>query len=80
MNIKKFVKERDEALKSLNKAKILKFISDWKLCIPQSLFEDDIGFWCMIHKARLGITSLTEKEVQFSTDWLISHGFNPEWR
>lgn len=71
MNYKKFVKERDEALRSLDKAKIIAYSRKYGVDIP----KDEMTMWAGIHKARLMVTSMTAEEQQISRDWLKEHGF-----
>lgn len=72
MNLKDFVKERDEALRSLDKTKIEAYMKKYQVYRP----ADDEVFWAGIHKARLMATSMTEEEKEVSRQWLRDHGFN----
>ena len=51
--IKKFLKERNEALLSLDKNKITKTLIKYGVEIP----EDEQIFWAGVHKARMEIIS-----------------------
>ena len=72
-NIKNFVKERNEALFSLDKEKLLNYCKKYDIPIP----ENELVFWAGVHKARLGVTSLCDEKKQESIEWLNEHGFKP---
>jgi hypothetical protein len=73
MDFKKFVAERDAALLSLDKEKLLaygkKWGVDWKLK-P----NDDYWFWVSVHMARTGARSLPMAERIKSKQWLAERG------
>ena len=71
--IKKFLKERNEALLSLDKNKITKTFKKHGVKIP----EDEQIFWAGVHKARMEVSSFTEDVKKISRDWLILNGFYP---
>lgn len=73
-DMKEFVKERDEALLSLNKQKILAYMKKYHINYKPN---SETVFWAGIHKAIIGINSATAEQKQKSHDWLISHGFKP---
>lgn len=69
-----FVKERDEALLSLDKEKIEAFFRKNTGCeVP----ANDLVFWAGVHKAILYLNSATFEQKMRSCDWLIEHGFSP---
>lgn len=70
--IRKCVQERNEALGSLDEAKIKAYMKKYGCDIPEPYF------WPSIHKARLQIGSLSEEEKELSRTWLIEHGYSPE--
>ena len=70
-NIKDFVKDRDEAIKSLDATKILDFNRKYNIPLPDS----QLDFWGGVHKARLQIHDLSDEERQKSVDWLVENGF-----
>ena len=74
MNIKKFVKDRDEAIKSLDANKILNFNRKYNIPLPDS----QLDFWGGVHKARLQIKDLSEEEKQNSINWLVENGFRAD--
>lgn len=68
-----FLKERNEALFSLDKDKIVAYCKKYDVPIP----EDETVFWAGIHKAILGLTD-APLEIKFgSVKWLREHGFRP---
>lgn len=69
--VRKFVKERDEALLSLNKRKIQKFARKWG--VPDVTTSDE-AFWRGVHKARIECLSLPIAERQKSAKWLADRG------
>lgn len=73
-NIKDFVKDRDEALLSLDKEKIIKFSK--KYGIPYTTSNETV-FWAGIHKAIIQLKSATNEQKLNSVNWLTEHGFKP---
>ena len=73
MNMKKFVKERDEALLSLDKDKILAYCKKYGVRMP----ENETVFWAGVHKAIIYLDSATAEQKLDSMMWLIQHGFKP---
>ncbi len=71
--IRKFVKERDAALLSLDKEKIQRFCKKHGTPIPQ----DEKVFWAGVHKAILHMNAATEEQKLDSTLWLLENGFYP---
>lgn len=72
--IKKYVKERDAALLSLDKRKIQLFMQNY--CIPVP--KDETIFWAGVHKAILHINAASREQRFDSLAWLIEHGFSPD--
>lgn len=75
MNFKEFVKDRDEALLSLDKEKIMAYARKWgvnELLIPR---QEEI-FWIAIHKARTAAKSLPMEARSESKRWLQARGFH----
>ena len=62
MNIKKYVKERDEAMLSLDKDKIVSFCKKYGVPVP----ENELVFWAGVHKAIVALNSATD-EQKYST-------------
>lgn len=71
--MRKFVKERDAALLSLDKEKIQRYCKKYSVHIPQ----DERLFWAGVHKAILHINSATDEQKLNSTLWLLENGFQP---
>jgi hypothetical protein len=71
--IAQFVKERNEALFSLDEEKIRAFYGKWgdKAKLP----TNPLVFWAGIHKAICNITSAPEDVKAKSRAWLKEHGF-----
>lgn len=74
MNIEKFLNERDEALLSLDKEKILKYMRKYQGNYSPS---SETVFWASVHKCILAISSATQEQKERSKQWLIEHGFRP---
>lgn len=70
-DLKQFVKERNEALLSLDKDKIVAYMKKYDVKVPP-----DRVFWASVHKAILGI-NVTMEQKENSKIWLIEHGFKP---
>lgn len=68
-----YIKERDEALLSLDKEVIMNFLEKYKLSLVAE--DNDLLFWCTVHKTILYINSATEEQKQNSSRWLLEHGF-----
>ena len=59
----KWLKERDELLKNLETktlGDIIKYCNNWKIPMPSKLFENEEQVKGSLHKARLGLTKLTD--------------------
>ena len=69
--VKMFVKDRDDALMSLNKKKILKFQRKWGINFQCT---SDRVFWMGVHSARVECLSLPFAERQRSVIWLEAKG------
>lgn len=73
MDIDAFVKERDEALLSLDKRKILRYAEKYGVNLPTS----ETAFWAGVHKAIFALSSATDEQKEKSYKWLREHGFSP---
>lgn len=73
MDFKQFVKDRDEALLSLDVEKLKAYAAKYnaKLAEPGS----DL-FWASIHKARTAANGIPEDAKQLSRDWLKERGLS----
>ena len=74
ISIERMVKERDEALRSLDEVKIKVYAKKYKVKLP----ENKTIFWAGVHKARMCVSSLTAEEKRLSHDWLQEHGFSDD--
>lgn len=68
-----FIKERDEALLSLDRDKIEAYLRKYQVPVPQ----DDEVFWRGVHKAVCAIKNAPESAKKASKEWLREHGSNP---
>ncbi len=71
--MKQFVKDRNKAILSLDKDKIMKYITKYNK--DASIPSEEIVFWAGVHKAILGIISATEEQKEYSRKWLRENGF-----
>jgi hypothetical protein len=67
----KFIKERNKALLSMNREKLIWFFRKHSIAWP----DDENMFWANVHFARLQVTSFSEEVRRESADWLIAKGF-----
>lgn len=72
MDLEEFKRDRDEALLSLDKAKIEAYLRKYDAPIA----PDDNVFWASVHKARTGLNSLPEEERRKSEEWLSERGLS----
>jgi hypothetical protein len=70
--IEKMMQERDEALLSLDEAKIVAFCMRYGLDV---VLSNELLFWASVHKARLRISTFSEEARLESERWLKEHGF-----
>ena len=73
-NLDEFLKDRKEALLTLDKDKITAYCKKYSVTMP----PDDKVFWIGIHKAIVHATDLPFEFRQKSYDWLVDRGYNPE--
>ena len=66
-----FRQDRDEALLSLNRLKILSFIHKYNLTWP----DCDEVMWIGIHKLRLTVPYFPEEVKEVSRQWLLERGY-----
>lgn len=69
--INEFNKNRNEALLSLDKEKIIKFSEKWGVKMPQN----DLVFWAGVHKAIMYLNAATPEQKEKSMNWLIENDF-----
>lgn len=71
-SISDFVKERNEALFSLDKKKIKCYAKKHQVVLP----ENELIFWAGVHKAIIAIESAPIDLKEQSAKWLIENGFS----
>jgi hypothetical protein len=71
--LKKFVKDRNEALLSLDRDKIVAYCRKYNVPIH----ENETVFWADVHKGIVAMDSATDEKKIESANWLIEHGFSP---
>lgn len=71
MTDKEFLKDRDEALLSMDKDKIIKYLK--KYGENTDFSENERLFWTTIHTARVNLFSLPAEEREKSRIWLIEN-------
>lgn len=74
IEIKQFTKDRDEALLSLDKEKILAFYAKYGL--PYA--TKDKVFWATVYKCIYHIEASTKKQKAEAKHWLLQNGFTTE--
>lgn len=67
-----FIKDRNDALLSLDKDKILAYCAKYGVSMP----SDDETFWCGIHKAITGNVGLPYDFKKQSKQWLSERGYS----
>lgn len=77
MNFEEFKKDRNEALLSMDKNKIIAYLNKYQdmKTYATDYPENDKIFWCGVHKARTGCTDLPMSERMISKDWLSERGY-----
>ena len=74
MSLVDFIKDRNEALLSLDKEKIIAYFRKCYIVMP----KDELAFWASVHKSILHINSATDEQKQRSREWLTNHGFSTD--
>jgi hypothetical protein len=70
--IRKYVKERNEVLRSLDQSKFDDLCKRWLIPTPREGWLPDSRM-ILMHKARLQIEEFTEEEKAISRKWLEEH-------
>ena len=70
--INQFLKDRTEALLSMDRHKIVAYYEKYGGIIAKS----EVVFWAGVHKARTALRDLPETERMASEKWLEERGFN----
>lgn len=71
--MKRFLRDRNEALLSLDKDKIEAFGKKYK--VNMGIAQSERTFWGGVHRARLSIKGLPAEAHEVSRKWLEDHGF-----
>ena len=71
--IVQMVRERDEALLSLDREKLAAYAAKYGVALP----DDESVFWLGIHKARCHAMSLPQEARDESERWLKERGSKP---
>lgn len=72
--MKIFLQERNEALLSLDRKKIVAYMNKYDIPVQMN----KTVFWAGIHKARISIVDFPEAEKEKSRKWLKRRGFSCE--
>ena len=75
-NFDDFIRERNEALRTMDMGKILAYMFKYRIPAP----NDETVFWAGLHKARCHITDMPEELKAESRAWLEAHGMSAEIR
>lgn len=73
-DLEAFLRERGEALRSLEKARIDAYAKRYGIRLP----ANPEAYWGGIHKARLALKALSAEEKRVSREWLNAHGFRTD--
>lgn len=73
-SVASFVKERNDALFSLDRRKIEAYCA--KYGDNDSADMPDVVFWAGVYKAICAIKNAPEDKVQIALTWLKTHGFS----
>lgn len=76
INIEDYVKERNEALFSLDEAKIRAFMRKYNVRFPAA--NNKIVFWAGIYKSICNIPSAPEDVRKQASEWLKNHNMSEE--
>jgi hypothetical protein len=72
INLDQFFKDRDEALLSLDKDKILAYMIKYGVHVSRT----ERVFWAGVHKARLALNCVDAEGKILSRNWLVENGFS----
>lgn len=75
-SISDFVKERNEALFSLDKEKIKRYAKKYQIVVP----DNDMIFWAGVYKSIVAIESAPKELKEKAVEWLIENGFTTDFR
>lgn len=66
--------ERDLALLSLDKNRIITYLRKYNIPHNENLSEEE--FWAGVHYSILGLRSANEKQKNISKNWLLIHNYS----
>lgn len=72
MSFDEFLRERNDAILSMDEEKIRDYDRKYGVSEPQ----EDIVFWAGIHKSILALKAASEEQKMASKAWLDRHGFS----
>lgn len=72
----KFIKERNEALFSLDEKKIKRYLKKYGITIPRN----EEVFWCTIYKSICNVEGAPQEVKEKAMAWLKEHGSTPKMR
>jgi hypothetical protein len=72
IDLDQFFKDRDEAMLSLDKDKILAYMIKYGAHVPRN----EAVFWAGVHKARLALNCVDADGKILSRNWLSENGFS----
>ena len=73
--MKDLIRQRDEALLSLDRKKLDAYFEKYEVDMPTNENE----YWAGVHNARLAVKKFSKDVKKVSKEWLIEHGFTPEY-
>lgn len=73
--MKRFVKERNAALFSLDRATIEAYFQKYDIDKP----ENETVFWAGVYKAICAITNAPPELTRKAKTWLLAHGMSPSF-
>lgn len=74
INMEKFLRERDTALFSLDKNKIIAYMIKYGVSMP----KNEEVFWIGVHKSIVNITTAPPEVVERSKKWLHDRGYSED--
>ena len=72
MKFDEFIRERNDAILSMDEGEIRDFSRKHGITAPQ----EDIVFWAGIHMSILALNAASEEQKAASKAWLMEHGFS----
>jgi len=69
-----FIKDRNEAFLSKDRAKILEYCRKYNVPVPRS----EESFWIMVHKVIAHLENIDTKQRDDAVEWLESRGYSTD--